>query len=79
MLSWLSYIAQDHLSVQGIVPPTVGWAILYQLTKRQSPADIPTGQPDLGNSSIETPFSDDLGGIKSLTMLTRTHWLLFKE
>lgn len=41
---------------------TVGWAVLHQL--RQSPTDMPIGQSDLGDFSIETPFLVTLGCIK---------------
>lgn len=45
--------------VQGMVPLTVGWTVLYKLTIKIIPnkhAQIPS---DLGNPSIETPFLED--------------------
>lgn len=44
----------------GMVPPTVGWDILHQLTVNIfPPTGMCTGQSDLGNSSIEALLTDD--------------------
>lgn len=37
----------------------MGWALLHQLTGKTVSTDMPMGQSDLGNPSMETPFSGD--------------------
>jgi hypothetical protein len=49
----LSYTAQNHLGL-GLVPPTVGWT---DLKKKKMLVDMPPGQSDESNSSIEVSFS----------------------
>lgn len=51
-----------------MVPPTVVYALQYQLTtKTLSPKDMPTSFSDLDSPSIETPFLNDsrLGQVES--------------
>ena len=40
----------------GVAPPTADWAIPHQ-SSRKCPIDIPTGQSDGGNFSVEVPSS----------------------
>lgn len=46
-----------------MVLPTVGWALLYQLTMQKIPQDIPTEQTDKENHLAE-PFQVILGRSK---------------
>jgi len=42
-----------------MVLPTMGWALLHQLTIKAIPIDVPILQSDLENSSMEMPLSGD--------------------
>lgn len=52
-----TFLIQLRTTYLGVVPPTVGCVLLYQLTVKT--LDMPTGQSVLGNSSVEVLLSDD--------------------
>lgn len=45
--------------VQGLVPPTVNWPLLHQLTIETTPTDISAGQSDLGHPSSQGLLLED--------------------
>lgn len=50
--AWLSYKIPGPLA-WGMMPPTVGWVLQQPLAIQKVPTDMPTSQPELGNSSNE--------------------------
>jgi hypothetical protein len=51
---------QSRTTCQGNGAAQIGWSHLHQSTIRTLPTVMPTGPSDLGNASIETPFSGNL-------------------
>lgn len=59
---FLAYL-ETHTKLAFLVPPTntcpVAWAFSYQLAIKIRPHRLPSYLSDLGDPSVETPFSDD--------------------
>lgn len=76
-LGFLSYhLLQSWPSCPRLAHPIVGWALPHQLKVRKCPTDMPTGQLNAANLSVNVPSFRNISGLGKLTKTNQCTYVL---